>query len=72
MDIKPYGWQRGYGWSLSWDRDNVDLGYSWEVFVETADAKHIRASTVRKPHKQAVRNAKDAMRRLKRKLEGKK
>jgi hypothetical protein len=58
-----------YGWQIQGDRDNPEAGYTWEVYVETAERKHVRATTELKPHKQAVRNAKAAQRRLLRKVE---
>lgn len=59
-----------WGWQLHNDRDRPELGYTWSVYVENAEKKHVRATTVSKPHKQALRNAKDALRRLRHKVAG--
>jgi len=61
---------KSWGWQLSNNRDRPELGYAWCVYVETAEKKHERSSTVNKPHKEARRNAMAALRRLRHKIAG--
>jgi hypothetical protein len=59
MELKDWGFE------LTYNRDHPELGSGWEVYVEEFNGTlHKRYSHENKPHKEALRNAKAALRRL--------